>query len=266
MELSTVQSLAAVNRRFYEQHAENFADSRPRLQPGIRRVLARIPPGSRVLDVGCGDGKVARALSGVDYVGLDQSEALLRRALEYMTNDKRQRTKDRGIPSATNGASGPAFVGRPSSFVWLHADLLSPTLPALPSAPFDFILAFAVFHHLPGRDTRQRLLGQLAACLAPGGTFAMSNWQFQSSERFLGRRAPWSAIGLSEADVEPGDALLTWERKGQRGLRYVHALEHAEAERLLVGAGLTLIESFASDGGSGGLAEYVVAQRPGAPR
>jgi tRNA (uracil-5-)-methyltransferase TRM9 len=247
MDLSTVTRLADLNRRFYEQHAENFADSRPRLPPGVRRVLARIPPGARVLEVGCGDGKVGRALRGVDYLGLDQSSALLARAKAYTAAVLR-----RPSPISSGG----------SSLAWLQADLLAPHLSArLPAAPFDFILAFAVCHHLPGFATRQRVLTQLAECLAPGGTLAMSNWQFHTSARLLGRQAPWSAIGLTPDDVEPGDALLTWERKGQLGLRYVHALDHAEAERLVALAGLTLVETFASDGANGRLAEYVVAQR-----
>lgn len=248
MELSTRQTLAGLNRRFYEQHAENFADSRPRLQPGVRRLLSRISPGARVLEVGCGDGKVARALPQVQYTGLDQSAALLQRAIEYTTKDERRTTK-----------VGSSFVlGRPKgSFVFLQADLLSLDLPP---GPFDWVLAFAVFHHLPGRATRQSVLQHLAGRLTPTGTIIMSNWQFHTSPRFLLRQAPWSALGLTEADVEPGDALLTWERKGRHGLRYVHALDETEARRLAAAAGLAVTEVFASDGINGALAEYVVAK------
>jgi hypothetical protein len=53
---------------------------------------------------------------------------------------------------------------------------------------------------------------------------------------------------------------LTWERKGQTGLRYVHALDQAEAQVLMNGAGLEVVETFSADGHTGDLAEYVVAQ------
>lgn len=248
MELSTVRRLAELNRRFYEEHAENFADSRPRINPGVRRVLARIPAGARVLDVGCGDGKVARTLPPVDYTGIDQSAALLERARRFTLHHARRTAHPTEPPTASPKAS----------VVWLEADLLAPE--TLPVSAHDFILAFAVFHHLPGRDTRQVVLARLAQRLAPGGIFAMSNWQFHTNPRLRRRQAPWTAIGLSEADVEPGDALLTWDRKGQSGLRYVHALDHAEARALAEAAGLEIVETFTADGHTGDLAEYVVAQ------
>ena len=245
MEMSTVAQLAELNRRFYEEHAESFADSRPRLQPGVPRILGRIGAGARVLEVGCGDGQVARALRNTQYTGIDQSAGLLERARSFATNDERRRTTEEAAFAL--GRAKQSFV---------LGDVLS--AESLPPGPYDFILAFAVFHHLPGGATRERVLKQLARRLAPGGSFVFSNWQFHRGSRFHRLRAPWSTIGLNEADVEPGDALLTWERKGQPGLRYVHALDEAEARGLATGAGLAVTEVFTSDGHTGDLAEYVV--------
>ncbi len=248
MEMSTVGLLADLNRRFYEEHAEDFADTRPRLQAGVRRVLKQIPAGAHVLEVGCGDGKVGRALPHAAYTGLDQSAALLRRAADYTTEDEKRRTQ-----------ADLAFAGRSAPCVFMHADLLS--ADGLPDGPFDWALAFAVFHHLPGEAARLAVMRRLAQRLAPGGRVGLSNWQFHTSPRLLSRQAPWPAVGLTEADVEPGDALLTWERKGRHGLRYVHALPEAEARALLTGAGLTVIDVYTADGHSSNLAQYVVAQR-----
>src|SRR5260221_12016923 len=82
MELSTIQRLAALNQLFYSEHAENFADARPRLPAGVQRVLAGVAAGARVLEVGCGDGKGGRALAGQGvgaYVGLGSGAAVLAR-------------------------------------------------------------------------------------------------------------------------------------------------------------------------------------------
>ena len=71
----------------------------------------------------------------------------------------------------------------------------------------------------------------------------------------------WARIGLAPSDVEAGDYLLTWERTGQHGLRYVHLLDEAEARELAKSAGLEVIDVLESDGASGVLAEYVMSMK-----
>jgi SAM-dependent methyltransferase len=249
MELTTAQRLADLNRRFYTEHAAAFADARPRLAPGVKRSLGLIPVGARVLELGCGDGKVGRWLAAnanvSAYLGLDASEAMLERA--------RRVTSGRG-QVAGNDFSLAAFR-LPLSFAL--ADLTDPDWPhLLPSHPFDWILAFAVFHHLPGFDTRTQILCTLAEHLVPGGTFVMSNWQFTRSQRLKRRIVSWPALNLAETDVEPNDYLLAWERGGKRGLRYVHLLDEAEARRMADAAGLRLAGVFHADGVTGDLADY----------
>ena len=240
MELATARQLADLNRRFYEAHAVAFAESRPRLHPGVRRVLGLIPPGARVLELGCGDGKVGRWLAAnaalAAYLGLDSSQAMLDRARE-------------------GSGMGVTFA---------LADLTSPDWPqVLPPAPFDWILAFAVFHHLPGFEARARLLRQLAGHLTARGTLVMSNWQFTRSDRLQKRIVPWPEVNLNDSDVEQNDFLLSWEREGRRGLRYVHVLDESEARQMAEGAGLAVVEVFRSDGVSGELADYVRMTKSG---
>jgi SAM-dependent methyltransferase len=249
MDSAIARRLADLNRDFYEAHAEDFAEARPRLPAGVTRVLALIAPGAQVLEVGCGDGKVGRALAragAVGYVGLDASAAMLARAQRYT--------------AAAQAAqpAGPAW----GALAFGQADLLDPAWPrALPAQPFDWALAFGVLHHLPGAATRAQVFQTLVARLAPSGALAMSNWQFTRSERLRRRQAPWSALDLAAGDVEPGDSLLPWERRGRTGLRYVHLLDAAEAHALADAAGLRVRTVFSADGASGDLNDYVVFDR-----
>lgn len=239
--------LAALNREFYEAFGVDFAETRPRLAPGVQRVLDPIPAGCRVLEIGCGDGKVGRRLAarGMAYVGVDASAALIARAEKY-TADLRLRTDD-------------SIMSHQSSVSYIQADVLASDWDVvLGSQSFDWILAFAVFHHLPGGEARAELMRTLAQRLAPGGTLVLSNWQFTRSERLKQRLRPWSELGLHETAVEPNDYMLSWERGGKRGLRYVHLLDEAEARALAAQAGLRVRQTFSADGVTGNLAEYVL--------
>src|SRR3989304_5062880 len=101
MELTTAQRLADLNRRFYEQHAEAFADARPRLHPRVQRVLACIP--------------LAAHANVASYLGMDSSAEMLERARRTPTPDPRLRAI--GKPPDRGGELSPSFSLHPLSFI-----------------------------------------------------------------------------------------------------------------------------------------------------
>ncbi|NJN44462.1 MAG: hypothetical protein HC806_06905 [Anaerolineae bacterium] len=64
-----VEKLLDINRQFYQTFAEAFDATRQRVQPGVARVLGMIPPQARILDLGCGNGEVARELARRGFAG-----------------------------------------------------------------------------------------------------------------------------------------------------------------------------------------------------
>jgi SAM-dependent methyltransferase len=103
-----------------------------------RLVLDAVPDDCReALDVGCGDGLLARKLAtrAAFVTGVDRSPEMIRQA------------------RAT--ASG--------SVAFLEADYLDGT--ALPEGRYDFVSAVAVVHHAPFEDA----VDSLVRLLAPGG-------------------------------------------------------------------------------------------------
>jgi SAM-dependent methyltransferase len=230
-----VRRLVDLNRAFYQTFAAPFAATRVRVQPGARRLLARIGPESALADLGCGNGNAARWLGSHGhrgrYLGLDLSPALLEigRAAEFPFP-----AEFRSVDFLTAG--------------WDQA---------LPADSFDNVLAFAVLHHIPGEQERLAFLSACRRLLKPPGILFFSNWQFLRSQKLRQRVVPWSEIGLSESDVEPGDFLLDW-RQGGRGLRYVHVIEEEERLRLAAQAGFVESKSFESDGEGGNLSDYAV--------
>jgi hypothetical protein len=70
----------------------------------------------------------------------------------------------------------------------------------------------------------------------------------------------WAEAGIPEEALEPGDYLLDWKREG-RGLRYCHLVDQAEVERLAVGSGLRVRETFRAGGREGDLSLFAVLDR-----
>ncbi len=248
MLLDTAERLVALNRRFYSDFGQSFSATRGRIQPGVRRVLAQLAGSERILDLGCGNGQLARTLAGNghrgSYLGLDFSLPLLINA----------RSQPEGFSAAFQQVDLTALnweelrrekgKGKPDSF------------SLLPSH-FDLVFAFAVLHHIPGRDCRRSILQKVRGLLAPGGKFVHSEWQFLNSEKLKARIQPWERAGLSAADVDEGDTLLDW-RAGGTGIRYVHHFSEQELVDLAAESGFRVAESFLSDGQGGRLSLYQV--------
>lgn len=238
MENQTAARLLALNKQFYQTFGAEFSSTRGRLQPGVLRALDRLTGDESILDLGCGNGELARELMRRGhrgpYTGLDFSLSLLEVARH-------------------------GWEDAPATF--LRADLTAGGWEkrVVPSTgrPFDLVSAFAVLHHIPGRELRLTILQKVRSLLPPGGEFIHSEWQFLSSPKLMERVQPWEAAGFSPQEVDADDYLLDW-RSGGRGLRYVHHFDEDELEALAAASGFRVREVFLSDGSNGRLGLYQV--------
>jgi tRNA (uracil-5-)-methyltransferase TRM9 len=234
MKSQTVMRLLALNRQFYQTFGHEFSSTRLHLQPGVLKVLDGLTGNESILDLGCGNGELASELMRRShrgpYTGLDFSLPLLEVARH-------------------------GWEDAPATFV--RADLASANWGKSVAGPFDRVFAFAVLHHIPSQSLRLKILTKIRGLLKPGGLFVHSEWQFLESQKLKERIQPWSEVGLSAADMDPGDALLDW-RAGGRGLRYVHAFDEAELEALATAARFRVRQTFRSDGTNKRLGLYQV--------
>lgn len=228
--------LVEINHRFYTRFGTPFSATRQRLQPGVRRVLDGLSGGESILDLGCGNGELARELAARGhrgpYLGLDFSVPLLQEA----------------------EALAEGFSAR---FIEVDLTELPADFLTIEKGKWKVITAFAVLHHIPSRKLRLNLLQTVREWLSQDGVFILSNWQFLNSEKFRARIQDWSRVGLSEGDVDPNDFLLDW-RSGGEGLRFVHHFEEEELEDYAKITGFQVINAFFSDGVSGNLGLYQV--------
>lgn len=228
------RQLLEVNRRFYQSFGEAYASKRGRPQPGVLEILNGVVPSDDVLDLGCGHGLVAAELYRTGhtgrYRGLDMSTELL------------------DIARLQGVAPGAEFT---------QVNLADPGWLESVAGHFDWVLAFAILHHLPGHDLRQELVKAAVQRLAQGGSLAVSVWDFLSAPSLRDRIRSWEEVDLRPGDVEPGDYLVDWRHRG-RSFRYVHHFSQQELALLAHGAGLSVERTFRSDGRNGRLGLYQV--------
>lgn len=247
MDERTRQHLRDINRAFYEREAQAFASTREHPWPGWTRVLAAVPAEPlRVLDVGCGNGRLARFLSGprkLEYRGIDTSRALV---------------------AAAAGQRSPAHPGDDVRFEVRAAE--DP-----PPGPFDLVAVFGLLHHVPAFESRIALLASLGRRLAPDGRLAATFWRFGNDPRFEGRLRGFGGA-VDAAQLERGDHLLLWGDGGRGGdegahetdegpARYCHFCDEGELEQVVARLrqeGLAVVDRFRSDGRSGEFNEYLV--------
>ncbi len=126
----------------------------------LKWLRQHLPLDARVLDYGCGYGRVLDLLHAEGYrnlVGVDASAGMIDKA----------RT------------------------LYPHLDLQQIDPPHVPCAPghFDAVLLFAVLTCIPGGEDQEALLGELYRVVRPGGLLYVSDYPLQTDERNLARYA-----------------------------------------------------------------------------
>jgi tRNA (uracil-5-)-methyltransferase TRM9 len=239
MHPDTAARLIEINRQFYNQFGEAFSATRHRIQPGVRRVLNRLKGNESILDLGCGNGELARELArrdhGGPYLGVDFSVPLLRDAQ----------------------VQPQAFAAK---FLEIDLTQIAKNKSLLDSRKWDVITAFAVLHHIPSEQLRLDILQMVHDLLNENGKFILSNWQFLNSEKLKSRIKPWDVTGMDSSDLDAGDYLLDW-RGGGEGLRYVHLFSEEELSALARQTGFVVSETFYSDGETGNLGLYQIWEK-----
>src|SRR6476660_1967497 len=182
MDSATAARLIEINHEFYTRFGDSFSATRHRTQPGVRRVLDTLKGNESILDLGCGNGELARELAKRDhhgpYLGVDFSVPLLHEA----------------------EAQPEGFSARFVRVGLTELSAFSDQLSVLNG--WSVITAFAVLHHIPTTELRLNILRVVHQLLKTGGIFIHSNWQFLNSEKLKARMQPWASVGMSSFQVE----------------------------------------------------------------
>ena len=242
MDKQTQKNLLEIVKRNYEEIAEDFNETRKKyLWPELLQLTRDIKDGDKILDVGCGSGRLLEALKDkkINYLGVDTSEKLIKLAEERYK------------------AAGFEFQVR---------DILE--LSKIPEINFDYVFCVAVLHHLPGEDLRLASLKQLKNKIKPEGKIIITVWNlwsreklrkiiirtellklfnklkliFRSFRRKSSRKSQIAECRALSISGDFGDIIFDWKNsKGEKtSRRYYHAFRKKELKKITKKAGLRI--------------------------
>jgi len=205
------QKIVNETKLVYDQIAVLWSASRQELWSYFKRFLDYVPAGSRVLDAGCGNGRLVKLFETVkvDYTGLDFSQELISLAKKNFSDKK-----------------------------FLVGNLLK--LP-FDNNSFDVVFCLAALHHLPSTNYRRQALTELQRVLKPGGSLILINWYWNSTllRRLLIRFTITKFFGLNKLDW--GDIYVPF---GQAKIqRYVHLFNRTSLKKQLEKIGFDVVEN-----------------------
>lgn len=193
----------------FDKIAESFSESRKELWPEFEELKKYIKNGERVLDLGCGNGRLFELFKGrnIEYTGVDFSEKLIEKAKEKY---------------------GDYFK---------VADTFN--LP-FPDNHFDSIWSIAVFHHIPSKQLRLQALQEIKRILKTNGKLIITCWNLYQSNylKLLFKFTLIKLLGGSKLDFE--DILVPWGKTDV--YRYYHAFTRKELKKLFQKAGFKIEE------------------------
>ena len=196
----------------YDRIAQRYLEWSP-LRPSpvrlewLQRACDRIPPGSEVLELGCGAGlPMTKALAeGRRVTGVDLSAVQLDLARRH-------------VPEAT----------------FVHSDM---TELRFRPASFDAVVAFYSLIHVP-RDEMAALLGRIRSWLRPGGVFVATMGADDTPDDidadWLGVPMFFSHFGprrnrrlVQEAGLEIDETRIEVEPEDRHAARFLWVVAHA---------------------------------------
>jgi len=211
------EKLLNIVKNNYEETAAEFDKSRQGLVwPELSKLAEALMPDFRVLDIGCGNGRLLNVLKDKvkkeNYLGIDLSENLIALAKKNY----------------------PAYD-------FMAADILD--LDKMDIGQFDFIFSIAMLHHLPGRDLQIKSLKILSEKLEFGGTMVISVQNFWHRKKYLKLLLKyfWRKI-FGREKVDFGDIIFPgFKNKSER---YYHAFTFCGLKKISQAANLKIIKLY----------------------
>lgn len=195
----------------YDTIARGFDLTRNHKWEEFDTFLKYIKKGDRVLDLGCGNGRLNKFLeeeSKVEYLGIDNSNELLKAAKKNNPKAKFKKGDLLEIPEKDQSS--------------------------------DIIACIAAFHHIPTKKLRNKALEEMRRVLKKDGILIITVWNlFQKKyKKYIWKSRIRSLLSFGKEEAR--GTLIPWSDSGIN--RYYYAFKPKELRKLLEQAKFKILE------------------------
>ena len=198
----------------YDLMAEKFSETRKHFWRRLEFISDYVKEGDRVLDFGCGNGRLLELFSGknIEYLGTDVSEKLINIAKEK-------------------------YSDKNNSFLKISSsDSLS-----LPGDSFNLIYSIAVFHHFPSKKYREDIARELYRVTKKDGYIVITVWNLYQKKYLKNIIKNWLSKLKEDSNIDWNDCYISFtDNSGNKFQRYHHAFTKRELKNLFSGAGFKI--------------------------
>jgi 2-polyprenyl-3-methyl-5-hydroxy-6-metoxy-1,4-benzoquinol methylase len=198
-------------REDYNRIAQYFSDTRQHAWPEFSFFSSLIKDGQRILDWGCGNGRLVFCLENkkAQYYGLDQSSELIKIARTQFAAQVK-----------TGAVHFFSTASRDKKFAHDF---------------FDLVFIIAALFHLPSEASRVAVLKKIYTEMKPGATLVVMVWNLESDWAKIKAKKDWKKIGEN-------DFLIPWKNPQGKLMaeRYYHHFTEDELKDILQKAGFTV--------------------------
>lgn len=231
MKASQAEKIISDIETGYDLIADKFSGTRAFMWRDLGFIKDMVKPEDRVLDFGCGNGRLAGFLDGnyKEFVGVDISQKLIDIAKQKYSSEKTEFIKISANAKRSDRAAKermPAYrqAGGRTSFV----------LP-FKNSYFDVIFSIAVFHHFPSKAYALSIAKELHRVLKPGGKIVVTAWNLWQ-KRFL-------RFSLKKDESDWESLYIPFKAGDKVFERYHHPFKIVELENIFQEAGFKKLKT-----------------------
>jgi len=216
MKKEKIRKILKQNEKIWELIAEDFSKTRQENWKEIRPFFSFLKKDDKVLDLGCGNGRLYQALERqkIKYTGMDNSRNLINIAKKRFIN-----------PSS------------PKKFpLFLKGDALK-LRTQFPDQEFDAIISIALLHHIPSFRLRMKIIKDCFHLLKPGGFLMITVWNLRQW-RLINKYQLYSLF-WGQANV-----FIPWRSGEYQAKRYHYAFRLKELKKMFVRTGFRVIRAY----------------------